>query len=494
VLTIITKRKVAEVKLRESRNLYRTLVEALPEVVIFADMQGNLEFVSPNIEKLSLKEPQAEVIGTSIFDWIAPEQHREVHQNFRQLIEEDYQINVYRFIRSDGTDFLGKVHSGLVKDAHGQPKRIVSIIQDTTEEIESIRALRTSEERFRDLFEQAQVGMAIIDDRGLILQANPSIMDMLGYTTDKIRGLELLQLMPKKRQRKARAEIKNLMAGKLRQLKTEMKFMKNDGATVHVLLQIIKLDQAQSDEDKYLCQLVNIDAIKRAESELKIRNEELNNIVYKVSHDLKAPLHSVKGLINIMRLESDLQSHYSYLNLIEERIQKLETFIADILSHSRNLNVGVQLSEIEVAPLIEQCFNQIAYHSNYKHIEKILDIGVERIYTDEIRMYEIMRNLVANAVIYSCPAKRESFVKVSVHKKGQAIQIDVQDNGLGIDQKHIDRIFQMFYRANAEIEGTGIGLYIVQQSIEKIGGTIKVASELGKGSIFSIELPNLKAD
>ena len=227
---------------------------------------------------------------------------------------------------------------------------------------------------------------------------------------------------------------------------------------------------------------------RKVELELRDRNRELNNFVYKVSHDLRAPLNSIKGLIGLSRLDGN-----DYTGKIEERISFLDGFIRDILSHSRNLNVALIIEKVNVSKMIQEWFEELKHIEPVQHIEKSVEISGGEFYSDKIRLSEIIRNLVSNAIKYHDATKPDMFIRVIGNiTKGKA-EITFEDNGIGIRKEFLSDIFTMFYRATDTAEGTGIGLYIVKQAVEKLNGEIEVKSTHGKGSIFTLSLPNLVA-
>jgi ligand-binding sensor domain-containing protein/anti-sigma regulatory factor (Ser/Thr protein kinase) len=220
-----------------------------------------------------------------------------------------------------------------------------------------------------------------------------------------------------------------------------------------------------------------IDVIEKRNKELNKINEELDKFVYSASHDLKAPLNSVLGLINIAKKDGATGSMPLYLQMIEQSIKKLERFIADIIDYSRNTSVEVISGVIDFQKIIDGKKIKIKGDGDFK--------------SDPRRLSVILNNLITNSIIYHDKSKDKKFIEVSVkYNKIRAI-IVVKDNGTGIGKEHQVKIFKMFYRASENTKGSGLGLYIVKETLGKIKGTINVESDLGKGSKFTIELPAL---
>ncbi len=226
---------------------------------------------------------------------------------------------------------------------------------------------------------------------------------------------------------------------------------------------------------------------KKMEEDLKTRNDELNNLVYKVSHDLKAPLRSVKGLIYLSKLENNFEEH---LPVIEKRIDNLNLFISDILSHARNLNTEVTIEPLDVEQIVNECFDELKYLQDITVVDKYIECSGKHFCSDKVRLTEICRNLASNAIKYCDREKDQQYIKVKIDITPKRLQLTFEDNGMGIKDEYLKDIFNMFYRATEQEEGSGIGLYIVQQAIEKMKGSITVESTPGVGSIFTVELPN----
>jgi ligand-binding sensor domain-containing protein/signal transduction histidine kinase len=235
-----------------------------------------------------------------------------------------------------------------------------------------------------------------------------------------------------------------------------------------------------------------IDVIEKRNKELNKINEELDKFVYSASHDLKAPLNSVLGLINIAKKDGATGSMPLYLQMIEQSIKKLERFIADIIDYSRNTSVEVISGVIDFQKIIDGALADVKYLDGEANISKKIKIkGDGDFKSDPRRLSVILNNLITNSIIYHDKSKDKKFIEVSVkYNKIRAI-IVVKDNGTGIGKEHQVKIFKMFYRASENTKGSGLGLYIVKETLGKIKGTINVESDLGKGSKFTIELPAL---
>jgi signal transduction histidine kinase len=228
----------------------------------------------------------------------------------------------------------------------------------------------------------------------------------------------------------------------------------------------------------------------KVEEELKIRNAELDNFVYKVSHDLRAPLSSILGLVNLARLPGNTDNPLEYIDIIGTKVLHLDHFIGDVLSHSKNLKMEVTLSKVDFSQVINRTFNDLNYLEGAHEIKKFVKVEGADFYSDPWRISEIFRNLISNAIKYRRVEGVESEVNIKVLVDQHRAEIVFADNGIGIDDVNLNRIFEMFYRATEQSDGSGIGLYIVKNAVEKLGGQINVSSKPNLGTRFHIILPN----
>lgn len=235
--------------------------------------------------------------------------------------------------------------------------------------------------------------------------------------------------------------------------------------------------------------------LRKQNEELVKINKELDSFVYSVSHNLRAPLMSVLGLINLVQLENKQVDNNlnHYFQMIQHSIYKLDDTLKEILDYSRNARSVLNIIEVDIRKMIEESFERLKYMEGSENISK--SIGVPHnlpFYTDPYRLSVIINNLVSNAIKYRDVTKDHNVLKVEANVAHNNLEISVTDNGIGIPKEYLHKIFEMFYRATDRSEGAGLGLYIVRETVDKLQGSIAVQSEVGQGTTFRITLPNLK--
>jgi signal transduction histidine kinase/ligand-binding sensor domain-containing protein len=231
--------------------------------------------------------------------------------------------------------------------------------------------------------------------------------------------------------------------------------------------------------------------VEQRNAELRKLNSELDKFVYSTSHDLRAPLASILGLVNLYRVEESNKDQY--INLIEKSVKKLDEFINEIIDYSRNARLEVEPTEIDFADLFTSAIEELEYLDIENKISKTTSVnGTDSFFGDKTRMAIIVNNLLSNAIKYYNPNNSHPSIKIAVTYNAAQATIQVIDNGIGISSEQLENIFKMFFRGSERSKGSGLGLYIVKETVEKLGGTITVESTVDKGSTFQVVLPSLK--
>jgi signal transduction histidine kinase len=222
---------------------------------------------------------------------------------------------------------------------------------------------------------------------------------------------------------------------------------------------------------------------------LIIANAELDKFVYSASHDLRSPISSLKGLIEIVKLEEDPNQIKIYLDLMRQSLNKQDQFIIEIINYSRNRKQEETTSLVCLNKIIDEAVAQHLYLKGANEITIKKELSVNELYSDELRLKIIINNLLSNAIKYSDESKEKRHITIKTHNMGDFCKIEVVDNGLGIKQEHHSRIFEMFFVTQNKNKGSGLGLYIVNEAIKNLNGNITVDSEINIGSKFTVTIP-----
>lgn len=327
-----------------------------------------------------------------------------------------------------------------------------------------------------------------------LIYANDAFVKLFGYDEKELFNLDPTALYADSQKR---AEIINRLLKGETVKNEEVVFKKKDGSQFWGLLSLIAIKDEEGNIyfDGAIRDITeskeNQRKLQEQNEELKKINSELDRFVYSASHDLKAPLASVLGLINIAKIEKDPQMLVPYLEMMEQSIRKLDRFIKDIIDYSRNSRLQVAHEPIDLQQIIEEVYEDLNYLEKSLFIKKNIRIQAEvPFYSDSRRIRIILSNLISNAINYHNIRKLNPFINIEVNITNKEAKIEVTDNGSGIANEHLSKIFDMFYRASYDSKGSGLGLYIVKETVQKLGGRINVQSQLGEGTKFTIFLPN----
>jgi len=233
--------------------------------------------------------------------------------------------------------------------------------------------------------------------------------------------------------------------------------------------------------------------LRRQNLELTKINQELDSFVYSVSHNLRSPLHSVLGLVNIALMDDDKSNEMvnRYFEMIRKNAARLDTTLQQNLIYSRNARSEVNFSEVDLEQLIRQCFAEFKYLEGNREIKKEIDIRKQAtLYSDSYRLYTILSNLISNAIKYLDETKDQSLIQIVATITPASAIINVRDNGIGIHPDYLPKIFNMFFRATEKKEGDGLGLYIVKEMLERLHATVVVTSKLNEGTDFTLTIQN----
>jgi PAS domain S-box-containing protein len=229
--------------------------------------------------------------------------------------------------------------------------------------------------------------------------------------------------------------------------------------------------------------------------ELRKVNHELDSFVYSVSHDLRAPVASVKGLLSLMNEnEAGEDANKTYLTMMGTVMDRMDDVIFEILEYSRNSRMEVNSEPVEPEKMVRSAVETYRHFSS-KPVHLDLESHVDQVlFSDNRRLQSVINNIVSNAIKYSLKGDREIRIRARIHVDAHNLKLVISDNGEGIKASYLPHIFDMFYRASNTSSGSGLGLYICREVLKKLNGTISVESQEGEGTSFTVIVPNIVPD
>jgi PAS domain S-box-containing protein len=246
------------------------------------------------------------------------------------------------------------------------------------------------------------------------------------------------------------------------------------------------------DLNGFVLYLHNVTERKRAEEELRRLNFELDSFVYKASHDMRAPLLNLLGLLDIAQRDFPLQA-LEYMDLMKRSVLRLDRFILDLTEYSRNDRTEVEQTPVDLAAIVQSTLEDLQFLPNATRIRFLVEVQFRRsVASDPVPLKILLNNLISNAIKYHDLNKKDPFVRVTAREEParHTFVVEVQDNGTGIVEHFLDKVFDMFFRATDRSEGSGLGLYIVKKVVEKMGGKIELKTKYKEGTTFTIYLPD----
>lgn len=414
-----------------------------------------------------------------------------------------FEIDLPLFQTPDSTQWIRVMGH---RNWHQSMQKIHGTIQDITKEKEAEVLLKQKQALYEQLVNQLKDILIIANTQGQLLYVSPSIEETLGYPPQEFINDPMLPnqvLHPESAE--AFQDFWNYY-GEHQRFKEAitLTWIHKKGRAVHIEHYVSNIYDEQGKVIGFQALGRDITEQKKAAQTLKEQNDRLNkvnqeldNFVYRVSHDLRAPVLSALGLISVIKMEMgnhslDAQKLDDYIAHQEKSLLKLDLFIREILDYSRNSRVQVQAEQVNVTFMIREIIDQMAYLGQGKPITSSIHIQQRAdFFTDIYRLKVILSNLLSNSIRFADPNKPKLAIKVSGVIKEDWATLRIRDNGVGISKGHGQKIFDMFYRATDRHPGSGLGLYIVKEALDKLHGNIDYYSNEGEFTEFVVNLPNL---
>lgn len=483
----ITSKKEGEEVLKASEARYRNLVDNLPiGVAIVQD--DKVAYANRELHAIVKSSFENELVGLSASKYF--KDSKAYYQKLKSIIE-NREADPTKEVEI--TDLEGNkkcVEITSIPFILNEKPAVQSIINDVQKRKEIEAQTLRAEKLLSQLFENAPMGIVMLGFDDEILKINKGFEQMFGYKPNEVIGRYINDIIVPKNLEQEGIELSK-DSGKGEMVYCESQRVSKSNERVPVMIYTLPVFHEGQRLGVYGI-YVDLRQRMKVEEELKVRNLELDNFVYKVSHDLRSPLASILGLINLVKLEGGFKDSMQYLKLMENQVHKLDHFIHDVLSHSKNLKMSLVTSPINFKEVIEKCISDLSYLAEFDKVSIKITTDIDNFLSDKWRVNEIFRNLIANSIKYKDRNKESCELNISVKAEGENCVIRISDNGIGILKDSIPHIFEMFYRATDTSKGSGIGLYIVKNAVEKLNGSIQIESENGVGTNFIIKLPSLK--
>ncbi len=477
----VTDRKKAELEKEIYFNYYKTLGNNIPNGAIFL-IDTNYKFIIAEGEEFAkigrtsdyyVGKTISEIYDKTTLKFLKPYFEKVVHGEHVKF-EYPHEGQHYVFLGSPGKDKDGNIEAGVFLTQNiTEAKQFQDLLKQTIYQLD---------------FQKKALDVAALvseaDKDGVLTYVNDRFVETSQYSREELIG-KRYDIM---RSGDSHRDIwENISKGEV--WSGELKGKTKDGKFVWLDTYIVPFKDQAGEITKYVFIRFDISDRKAIQEKLEIKNFELDSFAYHTSHDLRAPLASILGLTDLIDRESNISDIKEMNAMIEHSVKKQDTFIKSILSYSKNENLEVSLRKISFENILESVKKELSNMPNADRVEVITTIKGEKVfYSDPMRLMIIFKNLTSNAFKYCDLTKETPQLLINIHKKEKETTIVFEDNGVGIKSAYMGNIFDMFYRGNESSDGSGLGLYIVKEATEKLGGTISISSKYAIGTKFTISL------
>ncbi|MCK5577364.1 MAG: PAS domain S-box protein [Dehalococcoidales bacterium] len=483
-------------ELQESAGRYRLLFELSPEGAIVINDRGIITECNKAFSKLT-GYPKEQIIGNH-FSKTPLARARDIPKYSRLFATtkrgEQIEPLEVTWIHNDGSSRQGELFTALIKDN----KRIVCIqvtIRDITERKKTEEALRESGKRLKAIFDNAMDGIVLAEGESKkFIATNKMFCQMLGYRQEEVIELGVTDIHPREDLPYVLEQFEKQSSGKI-SLSTNIPVKRKNGSVFYADVNASPIVL----EGRMLLLGVFRDITERKQAEAKLQetitalersNTELEQFAYITSHDLQEPLRMITSYVQLLerrykgQLDSDADE---FIGFASDGAMRLQNMINDLLLYSRVGTRGKEFHPTNLETVLEGVMaNLIIAARECNAIVKHTPLPT--VNADEPQMIQLFQNLIGNALKFK--SREPPLIQISVEQKGKEWVISVSDNGIGIEQQHCDRIFNIFQRLHArDYPGTGIGLAICKRIVERHGGRIWLESEPDKGSTFYCSIP-----
>jgi PAS domain S-box-containing protein len=373
---------------------------------------------------------------------------------------------------------------------------ILGSSRDITEEKKVLDLLKKSESAYRLLAENATDMITKHDLSGNYFYVSTASYSLLGYAPEDLIGKCAFDFLHPDDWIKIKSGVDDFIRLSFGVYTASYRYRKKDGTYTWIESTNKILYKDGSDEvEGVIAVSRDITERKSFEAKLEDKIKELDTFIYRSSHDLKGPLASLLGLVNVAKTELQEPQSLEYMHMIERSVKHLDSILMDLLNITRITQGHLNNTPVNFNELIHATLKSFENLEEFRKVEIMVDIEQKtNLYYDKSLLNNILHNLIINAIKYKDPKKSQCFVKIRLTQHEHEVELLISDNGEGIPEQMQRSVFEMFFRGNTKSSGTGLGLYIVKNAVSKLGGNIYLNSVEGEGSTFRISLPVVSSE
>lgn len=488
ILFDITKNKENIEELKRVKNNFSSIFNSANDAILLVGIDTRKIINVNNKATELLGYTKSALIGMSNYNLYPKKNIDFIKKQGEHMIANNYVIFETQLLHKDGRLIDVEIRSKVFND--GIQEVFQSVVRDITDTKRKELIIKSSEERFRLIFDSAPDAFFICDPNGKILNCNTASEIMSGFKKKDLinRSIGETTLLSKT-DKDYFASVLKVPSKKPRQF--EFKITTRNGRKIDV--KIISHHVVIAGQKLVLNIAHDITSLKTTHDKLQKKSTELELFLYRASHDLRAPYTSLEGLLGLIKQEPHNENTLELLNMFESTLNSGKLLIDNLASSSAMLNKTIKMENVDFNKIIKQNLINLKHIDGFEDINFNINIPEELKFESNVQMLNsIMQNLLQNAIKYRRPHSdsHTPFVIVNALKTKHGIKISIKDNGMGINQNEIDKVFDLYYRSTTVIDGTGLGLYITKNAVEQLNGTITAKSMVNKETQFDIILPN----
>lgn len=485
---------LTEIKVSEER--FRGIIDGSVDTIITIDPIGTVLSFNLAGEKLFGYRAE-EVIGQNV-KILMPNPYHDGHDGYLKNYHDSGEkkvIGIGRKVeakKKDGTVFpMDLAVSEVVFEGH---KIYSGIIRDITERQESEQDLRDSQAKIQAILDNTVDGLITIDDKGNIESYNKACESIFGYEKEEVIGQNVKMLMPEPYHSEHDDYLKNYHNTSVKKIIGSGRQVEGKRKNGHIFPLDLSVSEIDIEGRKLYSGIVrDITERQEADENLQQANEELEEFAYRTSHDLRSPLVSSIGLLNMTKksIEADKKDvALETVVQVQKSLQQLEDLVKGILVLTQTKNVEEDALLIDVGSLLEISLEKFGSMTNFERLDVQKSLRFEgELRAKRSRFMLILENLISNAIKYQDTGKESSYIRISTYVAKGSFVLEVQDNGLGIPENQQAKLFTMFKRFHPRVSfGSGLGLYMMKKSANIMGAEI-VFEDPGDGSTFKLLIP-----
>ena len=484
-----------EEKFKHTELTFQLMVDSSPNAIVLVNKEGKIAYVNHQTEIL-FGYKRFDLIGQKV-EQLLPNRYRKNHPEFREIFflnptVRNMGVGRELFaLRKDGKEFPVEIGLNPIVTVDGT--LVLASIIDITER-------KKAEERFKLVVDSAPNAMILVNDKGEITLVNNEVKTLFGYQEKELVGQHLHILIPSRFQSKHKSFIELFFMHPQKRsmgVGRELFALRKDGTEIPVEIGLNPIET--TDGLMVLASIIDITERKKQEAsykkqvELESKNKELENFAYLASHDLQEPLRTLSNYIQILKEENIDQLNTigkKSLNRMLVAINRMNGLISVLLDFSR-LGRNRTLAYKNCKDIIEEAIADLTSLITKNDAEVIIEDEMPTLNVYEIEMRQLFENLVNNSIKFKQKGKKP-MIKIKAKDLTDRWMFSIIDNGIGIEEKNYDRIFQIFQRLHkrTQYSGYGIGLSNCKRIVELHKGEIWIESEVGKGSTFNFTIAN----